>query len=231
MTKDKVILIVGASSGIGLKTAQELEKDNTVICTSRRIESLLKSDLELKRESTILKNLDVTSEDSCKNLFKFIEKKWESIDTIINCAGYVKPQSILEMSLNNWNETLNVNMTGVFNITKYGCLLMKKRGGKFINIASTAGMSARPGWSAYAAAKAGVINFSLTMAEELKCYGIKVFVICPGRTATPLRKILAPDENPQTIMQPESVAHVITSLLDDKMSVLEGQPIIVRDRF
>lgn len=230
MIDNKVILITGASSGIGLKTAQKLQKTNTVICASRKIESMSGAQLNLN-DSAILKNLDVVSENSTKSLFEFIEKKCGRIDVIINCAGYVKPQNLFEMSLKNWNDTLNVNMTGVFNITKYGCLLMRKTGGKIVNIASTAGQSARPGWSAYAASKAGVINFSLTMAEELKPYGIKVFVICPGRTATPLRKILAPDEDPQTIMQPENVANVISMLLEDKMGVLEGQPIIVRDRF
>ncbi len=227
-----VILITGASSGIGLKTALELQKDNIAICASRKIESISKKESGFN-DNVILKNLDVTSEFSCRNIFDFIEKKFKKIDAIINCAGYVKPQSLFEMSLKNWNETFSVNMTGIFNVTKYGALLMKKTNskGKFINISSTAGLSARPGWSAYAASKAGVVNFSLTMAEELKSYGIRVFVIAPGRCATPLRKILAPEEDPRTIMQPEHVANVIVSLLDDKMNVLEGQPIIVRDRF
>ena len=107
---------------------------------------------------------------------------------------------------------------------------MKKNGGKVVNIASTAGLSARPGWSAYAASKAGVVNFSLTMAEELRVYGIKVFCICPGRTATDLRRKLAPNEDPTTIMQPDAVVNAVKYCLCDEADVLEGQPILVRER-
>jgi 3-oxoacyl-[acyl-carrier protein] reductase len=229
---NKNIIIIGASSGIGLKTAQVLQEksNNFIICSSRNIENFSKKELCLF-DNTFLKNLDVTNETSVKNFFNFIEKKYKKIDAIINCAGYVEPKGLFEISSKNWNKTLEVNLTGTFNVAKYGCFAMKKSGGKLINIASTAGMNARPGWSAYAAAKAGVINFSLTIAEELKSYGIKVFVICPGRTATPLRKILAPNEDPQTIMQPEAVAKVITNLLENDMDVLEGSPIVVRERF
>lgn len=232
MTEKSVIVITGASSGIGLKTAQSLAKETNsiLICSSRHIESNSHEMLGLPSD-VVLKNLDVSDEYSVKSFFRFIEKKFGSVSAIINCAGYVEPKSLFEMTMKNWNETFGVNLTGIFNMTKYGALLMKNTGGKIINIASTAGMSARPGWSAYAASKAGVINFSLTMAEELKGYGIKVFVISPGRTATPLRKILAPEEDPQTIMQPESVANVICMLLDNRMDVLEGAPIVVRERF
>ena len=232
MSDKKIIIITGASSGIGLKTAQELQKDknNIVICASRTIESKTKEDLGLD-SNVILKNLDVSNEKSVTAFFEYVEKKYNNLHVIINCAGYVEPKSLFETSTKNWQKTLDVNLTGTFLIAKYGCKIMKKTGGKLINIASTAGQSARPGWSAYAASKAGVINFSLTMAEELKTYGIRVYVICPGRTATPLRKILAPNEDPQTIMQPQSVTNVICTLLDNKMNVLEGTPIIVRERF
>ncbi len=108
---------------------------------------------------------------------------------------------------------------------------MKQNGGKIINIASTAGLTPRPGWSAYAAAKSGVINFSSAVAEELASYDIKIFVICPGRTATPLRKILAPTEDPKSIMQPDTVADTIVFCLTDAANPIEGQPILVRERF
>lgn len=233
MSKDKkIVVITGASSGIGLKTAQKLSEDKNciTICASRNIEAKSNS-LPGLPPNVILKNLDVSNEKSVISFFKYIEKKFNHLNTIINCAGYVEPKSIFETTLKNWQNTINVNLTGTFLIAKYGSILMKQNGGKIINIASTAGMSARPGWAAYAASKAGVINLSITLAEELKSYGIRVYVICPGRTATPLRKILAPDEDPQTIMQPETVADVIYTLMDNKMDVLEGTPIVVRERF
>jgi len=231
MSKGNVIIVTGASSGIGLKTVLKLMKnsDNTIIAASRNIEKR-KEDFGFAN-NVIKKYLDVSNENSVISFFDYVNKACGKPDSIVNCAGFVEPKSLFETTSANWQKTFDVNLTGTFLIAKYGCFLMKQNGGKLINIASTAGMSPRPGWSAYAASKAGVINFSLTIAEELKVYGIKTFVICPGRTATPLRRILAPDEDPQTIMQPEAVADIIGMLLDEKADVLEGNPIVVRARY
>src|SRR5690606_33846749 len=105
---------------------------------------------------------------------------------------------------------------------------MKKTGGKILNVASTAGSSARPGWLAYASSKAALISISQTLSEELSEYGILVYCISPGRCATELRKILAPDEDPSTIMQPEHVGEVVNQLLSDNGVCLDGQNIVVR---
>lgn len=226
-----MIIVTGASSGIGYQTALKLqESEDVIIWTSRTIEN----DDEIKKQlknNSILKNLDVSSEESVKSLIDYVRKTYGRLDALINCAGYVEPESLFSTTLENWEKTLKVNLTGTFLCVKYGGLLMKKTGGKIINIASTAGLTPRPGWSAYAAAKSGVINFSSAIAEELSGYGIKVFVIAPGRTATPLRKILAPNEDPQTIMQPQTVADMILFCLRPEADCIEGQPLLVRERF
>jgi len=134
------------------------------------------------------------------------------------------------MTLKQWHDMIETNLTGTFLCTKEAVKYMKKTGGKIINIASMAGTGARPGWSAYAASKAGVINFSLTMAEELKIYGIKVFCICPGRTATALRKKLVPDEDLSKIMKPSAVVNIVKFCLFDEADVIDAQPILVRER-
>ena len=107
-------------------------------------------------------------------------------------------------------------------------LLSKSSAPSIVNIGSTAGISARPGWSAYAASKAAMVNFSNTMAEELKPYGIRVHCLAPGRTATELRKVLAPDEDQSTIMQPDAVARVTRFLIGPDADVISGQTIQVR---
>ncbi len=105
---------------------------------------------------------------------------------------------------------------------------MKESGGKILNIASTAGMTPRPGWLSYSSSKAAVISMSQTLTEELSEYGILVYCVSPGRCATKLRKRLAPNEDPSTIMQPNEVAEVICDLISDKENCLDGQNIIVR---
>lgn len=231
MKTKKIIVITGASSGIGFKTALRAQNEgNIVIWASRRIETCDNVKSVINNDS-IAKNLDVSDETSVKQFFHYLKSRFGKIDALINCAGFVEPENLLSTTLENWQKTININLTGTFLCAKYAVLLLKVTGGKIINIASTAGLSPRPGWSAYAAAKSGVINFSFAIAEELFIYNIKVFVICPGRTATPLRRILAPSEDPNEIMQPEAVADVIMHCLSSTADVLEGQPILVRQRY
>lgn len=105
---------------------------------------------------------------------------------------------------------------------------MKNKGGKILNIASTAGMTPRPGWLSYSSSKAAVISMSQTLTDELVEYGIKVYCVSPGRCATKFRKRLAPNEDPTTIMQPEEVAEVICNLISDNGNCLDGQNIVIR---
>lgn len=226
----KVILVTGASSGIGYQTALKLQHNNSVIWASRSIESNQKISLLLSHDS-VCKNVDVSSEESVKELMQFIKEKYGRLDALVNCAGFVDPEGLFATTLDNWDKTIGINLTGTFLCVKYGGLLMKNTGGKIVNIASTAGLTPRPGWSAYAASKSGVINFSSAIAEELSEYNIKVFVIAPGRTATPLRRILAPNEDPRSIMQPNVVADMIIFCLTPEADCIEGQPILVRERF
>jgi len=233
MTKleDKVIIVTGGSSGIGLQVGlAAVETGAKVIFCSRNIEQNVPAEIAGK-ENCYVRNMDVSDEVSVSSFFDYVEEEFGQVSILINNAGYVNPVGLLDTTLENWNTTININLTGTFLCTKYAVRLMKWKGGKIINISSTAAMTPRPGWSAYAAAKSGVISFSAAMAEELKEYAIKIFVFCPGRTATPLRKILAPDEDPLTIMQPEAVAKIIKMAFYDDFDVLEGQPIVIRERF
>ena len=231
MYSGKVIVITGASSGIGLSTALKAQELGAkVVWGSRTIESNNEIKNILKNESCC-KNLDVSNKESVKDFFSFVNQQYGRIDALINSAGYVEPEALFSTTLENWEKTISVNLTGVFLCVKYASLIMRDTGGRIINVASTAGLTPRPGWSAYAAAKSGVINFSHAISEELAQYNIKVFIICPGRTATPLRHILAPTENPRTIMQPETVSDTILFCLSDTASPMEGQPILVRERF
>ncbi len=226
----KNILVTGASSGIGLETSRLLTQEgHTIIMVSRHI---VEQNIIINGTGNyFFYNADISKQEEVTRLFDWLTEKNIELDAIINNAGFVEPEGIFDTSFENWNKTIETNLTGTFLVAQIGAKHMKLRGGHIINISSTAGLSPRPGWAAYAAAKSGVINFSMAIAEELKMYGIRVFIICPGRTATPLRKILAPEENPKTIMQPESVAKIIKMCLSDEAGVLEGQPIIVRDRF
>ncbi len=228
--KDKVIIITGASRGIGKAIVEMLKPKNATLVLAARDESKMQEIVADYNGNYLIKKTDVADEQSVKSLIKEVIEKFGRIDVLINNAGFVDPKSVFETTLENWEKTIRVNLTGPFLCTKEAGKYMKKTGGKIIYIASTAGLTARPGWSAYAASKSGLINFSLTMAEELRQYGIKVFCIAPGRTATDLRRRLAPNEDPRTIMQADKVAKIVEFLLSDDADVIEGQPILVRER-
>ncbi len=228
--KNKVIFITGASAGIGEELVRTFSKDGAkVILASRNIQKLQSIADTLQSENLVLQT-DIKDEKSIKYSFAKTIEKYGKIDVLINNAGTVEPLGLLDMSLEQWNDMIQTNLTGTFLCTKECVKYMKKTGGKIVNIASTAGIGARAGWSGYAASKAGVISFSETMAEELRSYGIKVYCICPGRTATDLRKKLAPLEDPTSIMQPKSVVETIKYCIESKSDVLEGQPLLVRER-
>lgn len=175
--------------------------------------------------------IDVRKEAEVVGAVKKALDAFGAITFLVNNAGFVDPIGILEMTTENWNRVVETNLNGTFLFTREAVRYsMREKGGKIINIASTAGITPRPGWSAYAASKAAVINFSLTMSEELKDYGIKVFCISPGRTATELRKILAPEEDQQTILQPENIADMVMLLLSEQGDYIDGQSIVIRKR-
>ncbi|OPJ57677.1 SDR family oxidoreductase [Clostridium oryzae] len=227
-------IITGASRGIGkqiaIKMSQTKNIDNFVI-VSRNKKALDETYELMNKEKTIkICAVDLENSEMIKEIIKEIAEEFGTIDYLVNCAGYAEPQSLLETSVENWNKTFAVNVTSIFCIIKEVVKIMKKTGGKILNIASTAGSSARPGWLAYAASKAAIISMSQTISAELKEYGIKTYCISPGRCATELRRVLAPNEDPSTIMQPEDVASVVRNLLSDMETCMDGQDIIVRQQ-
>ncbi|MGM8366155.1 SDR family oxidoreductase [Virgibacillus sp. W0181] len=228
----RTCIITGASRGIGRAIAVSLsscEDITNFVLISRTEEGLIETCQLMNGDKNIQYEVaDLTAFDDVGELVQTIGNEFGTIDLLINVAGYANPKSLLETSVHDWEKSYKVNVHSIFNITKEVVRYMKKTGGKILNVASTAGSSARPGWLAYASSKAAVISMSETLSEELADYGISVYCISPGRCATELRKILAPDEDPDTIMQPEHVGQVVKNLLSDDGICLDGQNIVVR---
>jgi Short-chain dehydrogenases of various substrate specificities len=153
-----------------------------------------------------------------------------SIDILLNIAGYADPQSLLDTTAENIVKTYTINVFAMLLLIREVTRYMHDRPAKILNVASTAGITSRPGWLAYASSKAAVVSMSSTLADELAGSGIKVYSISPGRTATALRRKLAPEEDPTTIMQPGQVADVIAQLMSDTEKTMDGQNIVVRTR-
>lgn len=230
-------IITGGTTGIGRAVALELSKteyfDSYVLLgrNVKAIENTISAMSEQNKDLTIDHyEINLADPEQIPYVMERVAEDHPQINCLLNIAGYTDPQPLLATSLENFDYTYRVNVFSPFMLIREFTKLAKNEGGKIINVASTAGMTPRPGWLSYASSKAALISMSETLTEELAEYGIKVYCVSPGRCATNLRKKLAPDEDSTTIMQPEEVAEVICKLVAPNENCLDGQNIIIRKR-
>ena len=230
-------IITGAGSGIGKATAIQLaqkgffSKYALIGRNEHDLQATLKEMSNHLDESNIhIYNLDLAFPEKIPDVIELIQNEMGDIQCLLNIAGYTDPASLLTTTLESFDQTYRVNVYSPFMFMRECVKYMKQKGGKILNVASTAGMTPRPGWLSYASSKAAVISMSETLTAELSEYGIMVYCISPGRCATKLRKRLAPDEDPSTIMQPNEVAEVICNLINPDEQCLDGQNIVIRKK-
>jgi 3-oxoacyl-[acyl-carrier protein] reductase len=232
----KTCIITGASSGIGQAVAIEIsqrEDYHNIVLLARDEEKLDITSNQMNKNKNIIKiKFDLEDLYSITTIVKNIVDECGSIDCLLNIAGYTDPQFLLTTTIENFQKTYAINVFSPFILIRECVKHMKNNanGGKILNVASTAGITPRPGWLSYASSKASMISMSQTLSEELAEYNIKVYCVSPGRCATALRKKLAPDEDQTKIMQPEEVAKIISDLVSEKENCLDGQNIIIRKR-
>ncbi len=229
----KTCVVTGTGSGIGQEVAVLLshaKEYNNIAMLGRNIEAMRATEKLMDKMGMDISiwNIDFQYPEEIPSIIEAVYEKYGSIDCLLNIAGYTDPQSLLQTTLDNMEMTYKINVFSPFILMRESVRYMKKNGGKILNVASTAGMTPRPGWLSYSSSKASVISMFQTLTDELSEYGIKVYCVSPGRCATKLRKRLAPNEDPRTIMQPIEVAEVICDLISDEECCLDGQNIIIR---
>jgi NAD(P)-dependent dehydrogenase (short-subunit alcohol dehydrogenase family) len=212
----QTIAVIGGSSGIGQAICHRLKDEYQVVNMSRR-----------KNDEVENVYCDVESYESVKDSFSFCVEKYGKPSILVYSAGWVQPESVIEIEPETWQKQINVNLTGAFYATKeFVKVYEKSQNSKIVYISSTSALRPSPGWSAYSSAKSGLIEFASCMAEELKP-SIKVYCISPGRCNTRLRQVLCPNEDGSKIMQPFDVAQIVYGLLQDP-GLLDSQNLIVR---
>ena len=228
-----IAIITGIGSGIGRAVSIELSKRNYYdgfALLGRNIDAINDTIAEMRKngaETIRSFHVDLSHPEILPQIVKQISDRGDIV-ALYNIAGYTDPQPLFATSLDSFELTYKVNVFAPFMLMRECAKYMRSKGGKILNVASTAGMTPRPGWLSYAASKSSVIAMSQTLTAELAEYGIKVYCVSPGRCATKLRKRLAPDEDPTTIMQPEEVAEVICNLMNPKECCLDGQNVVIR---
>lgn len=228
-----ICIITGIGAGIGKATAIKLaQRDfyDGYALVGRNDADIQATMQEMTRYTSNIRifKADLSFPETLPAVVKDINDTMGDIDCLLNIAGYTDPKSLLTTTLESFDLTYRINVYSPFILMRECVKYMRNRGGKILNVASTAGMTPRPGWLSYASSKAALISMSETLTAELSEYGIMVYCVSPGRCATKLRRRLAPDEDPTTIMQPQEVAEVICNLIDPNECCLDGQNIVIR---
>ncbi|WP_232696994.1 3-oxoacyl-[acyl-carrier-protein] reductase [Brevibacillus daliensis] len=236
MLTGKVALVTGASRGIGKAIALELAKAgaNIVVNYSGNEAKAAETVEEIKAlgRDAIMIRANVGTVDEAEGMVKESIEKLGKIDILVNNAGITRDNLLMRMKESEWDEVINVNLKGVFNMTKAVTRpMMKQRSGSIINITSVVGVLGNAGQANYVAAKAGVIGLTKTTARELASRNVKVNAIAPGFITTDMTEIL-PEEVKEGLLSQipqnrlgsaEEIAKVALFLATDASSYMTGQ--------
>lgn len=235
----KIALVTGATRGIGKAIALELAKQGNFVIGTATSESGAQTIADyLKASGYAGKSmvLDVTKTDSITEALEKIEAEQGIVQILVNNAGITRDNLLLRMKDDEWGDVVNTNLSAIFHLTK-ACIrnMMKARWGRIISISSVVGSMGSPGQANYAAAKAGLIGFNRSVAQELATRGITANVVAPGYIATEMTDILTDDQKAkilsriplQAIGQPQDIANAVAFLASDAASYITGETLHV----
>ena len=230
----KIVFITVVSRGIGLEIAKCFLNDGYfVIGTSRSNFNLGEA---IDSDHCLHIPLDVTDRDQVKNCMEQIKTQEKIPNVLINNAGITKDQLFLRMKDEDWDEVINSNLTGVFNITKlFIKSMVKDRSGKIINISSVAGLMGNPGQVNYSSSKAGLGGFTRSLAKEVAARNITVNCIAPGFIETDMTNHFKSDELDNILKtipankmgNPQDIANLALFLASSSGDYITGQTISV----
>ncbi|ELJ8840240.1 3-oxoacyl-ACP reductase FabG [Vibrio parahaemolyticus] len=232
----KIALVTGASRGIGRAIAELLvERGATVIGTATS-ESGAAAISEYLGENGKGLALNVTDVESIEATLKTINDEFGAIDILVNNAGITRDNLLMRMKDDEWNDIINTNLTPIYRMSKAVLRgMMKKRAGRIINVGSVVGTMGNAGQTNYAAAKAGVIGFTKSMAREVASRGVTVNTVAPGFIETDMTKALNDDQRAATLANvpagrlgaPREIASAVVFLASPEAAYITGETLHV----
>ena len=236
----KIALVTGASRGIGRAVALRLAAEGAKVAINfaGNLEKAqeVKAIIEANGGNAMLVQCDVSDFSAVEQMIKQITDNWKSIDILINNAGITRDALLLRMKPEDFDAVINTNLKGVFNCTKLvSKAMIKQRSGRIVNMSSVVALEGNAGQANYAAAKAGIIGFTKSVARELAPRGITVNAIAPGFIETDMTDAI-PDEIKQStsakipvgrLGRTEDIANAVAFLVSDQADYITGQVLAV----
>lgn len=233
----KIALVTGASRGIGKAIAEALAAQGATVigtATSENGAAAISEYLAAKGGKGLA--LNVTDKASVEETLKAIADEFGGIDILINNAGITRDNLLMRMKEDEWQDIIDTNLSSIFTLSKAVLRgMMKKRYGRIVNVGSVVGSAGNAGQANYAAAKAGVIGFSKSMAREVASRGITINVVAPGFIDTDMTKALTDDQREAIFKDipanrlgaPEEIASTVAFLVSDGAAYITGETIHV----
>jgi 3-oxoacyl-[acyl-carrier protein] reductase len=236
--EDKVVLVTGASRGIGKAIATKFAEQGAFVigtATTEGSATKITEDLSANNHSGTGLVLNIAEKASVED-FEVKLKELNAPNILVNNAGITRDNLLMRMKDDEWEDVVNTNLTGMYRVTKL-CMraMMKARYGRIINISSVVGLSGNPGQSNYSATKAGMIGFTRSLAKEVGSRGITVNAVAPGFIETDMTNELSSDVRDSILNQialgrlgrPEEIATTVDFLASDEAAYITGQTISV----
>jgi len=239
MLNEKLVLVTGASRGIGRAIALTLGNAGATVIGTATSDEGASNITKIFTENNIFgkgMKLNVTDNEQISDLLKDITGDYGSVDILVNNAGITRDNILVRMKEDEWDDIINTNLSSVYKMSKSVLRgMIKKRSGRIISITSVVGIMGNPGQSNYAAAKAGIIGFTKSLAREVGVRGITVNSIAPGFIETDMTNALAENQKSALVSQipmgrlgmPEEVAKAVLFLAGDSGSYITAQTIQV----
>lgn len=210
---DKVVIITGASSGIGKETARIFTQEGAKVVLVSRDKNRLQQvsdDLTSAGGTAAIFAADITHFESVKDIVRFATEKFGGIDILINAAGIIGSGTIENTMLKDWDYMMNINLRSVFNLIQVALPYLINRKGNIVNVSSVTGLRAFPGVLSYCVSKAGVDQLTRCAALELAAKGVRVNAVNPGVTVTELHRRGGMDEKAyQAFLEHSKTTHPI----------------------